>query len=258
MLYYKHLSHTLDDILNELLSANISTRQKSKVQITPKMNPKTGRVVVDDGTEIEYDLYDDGQPPEAPWLVLLHGMFWGVLVEMRRRPLPAASSRPCCTRFPLLRLSPPLPKGWSGSRRAFDRAIPYLTPHCRVLAPDLRHHGNSGRTPHGRHVARLAADLRDVLAALGVAGATLVGTSMGSAVIWSYFELFAGARAVRLGGKVVVRQATGRICFQFACCVPFVLHAFCAQTPCHHRHPQQQTTTPPPPPKITKRPRPCL
>jgi hypothetical protein len=37
-----------------------------------------------------------------------------------------------------------------------------------VLRIDLRNHGASGQSQHGRHVARLAVDLRDVLVALQV------------------------------------------------------------------------------------------
>lgn len=131
--------------------------------------------------------------------------------------------------------------GWSGSRGYFERNAPALSASCRILLPDLRHHGGSGRTAHGRHVGRLAADVRDLLTALEVrpprgrgapsrdriprrgrprrhatpaslallpqpspptpavpqvADATVVGTSMGCAVIWSYIELFGTDRLV--------------------------------------------------------------
>jgi pimeloyl-ACP methyl ester carboxylesterase len=82
--------------------------------------------------------------------------------------------------------------GWSGSRRYFDSVIPQLTRRgCDVLAPDLRWHGDSaaGSPPGGTsHVARLGADLAELLAACAEAAAAprvlLVGTSMGAAVIW--------------------------------------------------------------------------
>ncbi|KAF8065825.1 ydjP [Scenedesmus sp. PABB004] len=89
--------------------------------------------------------------------------------------------------------------GWSGSRRYFDRNAPALAAGgCRVVRYDQRSHGESDAPPHGHHVARLAADLRDVLAALDVRDATLVGTSMGCAVIWSYVELFGLERVSRV------------------------------------------------------------
>jgi pimeloyl-ACP methyl ester carboxylesterase len=82
--------------------------------------------------------------------------------------------------------------GWSGSRRYFDSVIPALARRgCAVLAPDLRWHGDSaeGSPPGGTsHVARLGADLAELLAACAEAAAAprvlLVGTSMGAAVIW--------------------------------------------------------------------------
>lgn len=76
---------------------------------------------------------------------------------------------------------------------------------CFVIAYDQRFHGASDSPPHGTHVSRLAADLRDVLAALQLRdGVTLVGTSMGAAVIFSYVELFGLAG---LAGAVFVDQA---------------------------------------------------
>jgi len=64
---------------------------------------------------------------------------------------------------------PPANAGWSGSRRSFDRNAPALAAGaCRVLSLDQRHHGGSAATAGGRHVARLAADLRDVLTQLQV------------------------------------------------------------------------------------------
>ena len=108
--------------------------------------------------------------------------------------------------------------GWSGSRRYFDHLLgPLAEAGCCVYAPDLRAHGDSTDCgPHGMHVARLAADLREFLELLGAEGrlcsareggrdlVTLVGTSMGCAVIWSYIELF-GEDLVR--SLVLVDQA---------------------------------------------------
>ena len=103
--------------------------------------------------------------------------------------------------------------GWSGSRRYFDHLLaPLADAGCNVFAPDLRAHGDSADCGgHGMHVARLAADLREFLELLQVSfpacGSekfTLVGTSMGCAVIWSYLELF-GEDLVR--SLVLVDQA---------------------------------------------------
>ena len=47
---------------------------------------------------------------------------------------------------------------------------------------DLRGHGQSGKPPHGYSLAHYAADVEDLLDALGIAGATLVGSSLGAMV----------------------------------------------------------------------------
>eukprot|EP00775_Hariotina_reticulata_P013434 gene13434-13562_t len=80
--------------------------------------------------------------------------------------------------------------GWSGSRKYFQRNIEALSAHCRVYAYDQRFHGNSSSPSYGFHVARLAADLHDFISSLKLTDCTVVGTSMGCAVIWSYVELF--------------------------------------------------------------------
>lgn len=76
------------------------------------------------------------------------------------------------------------------------------TPAQQVYAYDQRFHGDSGSPSHGFHVARLAADLRDFLAALQLTDVTVVGSSMGCAVIWSYVELF-GLQGLRQAVFVV-------------------------------------------------------
>ena len=93
--------------------------------------------------------------------------------------------------------------GFSGSSAYFGRNFAALrAAGYRVVAPDMRGHGRSGRTRGGYHVARLAADLRDLIADLrGCAqgngkgtgnGMRIVpvGCSIGAAVLWTYVELF--------------------------------------------------------------------
>eukprot|EP00878_Enallax_costatus_P028827 GHUV01031176.1.p1 GENE.GHUV01031176.1~~GHUV01031176.1.p1 ORF type:complete len:160 (+),score=25.99 GHUV01031176.1:581-1060(+) len=60
--------------------------------------------------------------------------------------------------------------GWSGSRKYFSRNVSEGLGNsgCRVYAYDQRFHGQSGSPSYGFHVARLAADLRDVLEALNL------------------------------------------------------------------------------------------
>lgn len=94
--------------------------------------------------------------------------------------------------------------GWSGSRKYFVGNVTALADTCQVYALDLRFHGESDSPAHGFHVSRLAADLRDFLNELDLHDVTVLGTSMGCAVIWSYIELFGHNR---LHKAVFVDQA---------------------------------------------------
>lgn len=80
--------------------------------------------------------------------------------------------------------------GWTFSGRFFDRNVAALAEGARVITMDLRGHGDSDKPEHGYRVARLAKDLYDVLEALDLRDATLLGWSLGCPVIWSYLELF--------------------------------------------------------------------
>ncbi|WP_181699986.1 alpha/beta fold hydrolase [Nocardia sp. GTS18] len=93
--------------------------------------------------------------------------------------------------------------GWTFSGRFFDRNIPTLSEHARVITLDLRGHGDSDKPGHGYRIARLAKDLHDLLTALQLERPTVLGWSLGCPVIWSYLELFG---TDRLAGAVFVEQ----------------------------------------------------
>ncbi|MEQ8232622.1 MAG: alpha/beta hydrolase [Gammaproteobacteria bacterium] len=88
--------------------------------------------------------------------------------------------------------------GWAQTTRSFAGQLDGLAAHCRVIALDMRGHGESPKPAHGYRVARLAADLQDFLVAHDLNAVTLAGHSMGAAVIWSYLEQFGAARIGRL------------------------------------------------------------
>lgn len=94
--------------------------------------------------------------------------------------------------------------GWSGSRHYWDLNVRPIARTCQVITFDLRHHGDSGKPQWGYHVSRLAADLREILTQLDLYGVTVVGSSLGAAIIWSYFELFGSERVAQ---AVFVDQA---------------------------------------------------
>ena len=95
--------------------------------------------------------------------------------------------------------------GWSQTAAAFGRNIEPLARHRRVVALDMRGHGDSDKPAHGYRIARLAVDLSEAMDALQLSGQVdLLGHSMGASVIWSYLDLFGSARLRRL---VLVDQA---------------------------------------------------
>ncbi|MEZ5668631.1 MAG: alpha/beta hydrolase [Alphaproteobacteria bacterium] len=82
--------------------------------------------------------------------------------------------------------------------------MPALAQAARVLAVDMRGHGESDKPDHGYKIARLATDLHDMLTALDLEDVVLLGHSMGSSIAWCYHELFGYGR---VSGLVVVDQA---------------------------------------------------
>lgn len=83
--------------------------------------------------------------------------------------------------------------GWSQSQAMFRDQL-YGLGGRRVITVDQRGHGESEKPAHGYRIARLAADLRDLLAELELVEVDLLGWSMGASVIWSYIELFGSER----------------------------------------------------------------
>ena len=83
------------------------------------------------------------------------------------------------------------------------RNLPALSRRFHVVAPDTRGCGRSERTPWGHRTARYAADVREIIHALGLHDVTLVGWSIGARTCYSYLELFG---AHRLRGVVLVDE----------------------------------------------------
>lgn len=94
--------------------------------------------------------------------------------------------------------------GWSQSAAEYGRNIDELAKTRRVIALDMRSHGESPDAQKGHRIQRLAKDLREVLEALDLKSADVLGHSMGSSIIWSYLDLFGEDRLRRL---VIVDQA---------------------------------------------------
>lgn len=92
--------------------------------------------------------------------------------------------------------------GWSQSQEMFRHQVTGFGAR-RIVTFDMRGHGSSEKPDHGYRIARLAADLRDLIDALAAEHVDLLGWSMGASVIWSYLELFGDERVRSL---IVVDQ----------------------------------------------------
>ncbi len=88
--------------------------------------------------------------------------------------------------------------GWSQTAAMFRHQLTGLSDRYRVMALDMRGHGESEKPVHGYRVSRLARDVRDTLEALGLESVAVLGHSMGNAVLWSHIELFGSERFSKL------------------------------------------------------------
>lgn len=80
----------------------------------------------------------------------------------------------------------------------FKHQLEGLQDICRVLALDLRGHGDSSDADHGYTVQRLAADVREVIIQLDLSDVAILGHSLGCSVIWAYWELFGSERLAEM------------------------------------------------------------
>ena len=88
--------------------------------------------------------------------------------------------------------------GWSQTAAQFEDQMAGLAARRRVIAVDMRGHGESDKPEHGYRIQRLAMDLRNAIEALGLERVSLLGHSMGCSVIWCYLDLFGPAGLERL------------------------------------------------------------
>ena len=72
--------------------------------------------------------------------------------------------------------------GWACNRRFWKEQIPALARSHRVLALDLRGHGDSEVPDHGYTLSQLADDVHTLIGDIGLGPVTVVGHSMGGMV----------------------------------------------------------------------------
>ncbi|MEZ5874731.1 MAG: alpha/beta fold hydrolase [Hyphomicrobiales bacterium] len=88
--------------------------------------------------------------------------------------------------------------GWSQTAAQFKHQIEDLSDRYRVIAFDMRGHGDSDKPVHGYRISRFAKDLHDVLGALDLTEVNLLAHSLGCAVVWCYLDMFGPERLAKL------------------------------------------------------------
>jgi pimeloyl-ACP methyl ester carboxylesterase len=92
--------------------------------------------------------------------------------------------------------------GWLCSSKFWQKNAPELAKEFRVVALDLRGHGNSSKTLSGHTIAQYGRDVRAVVERLDLRNFTLVGWSLGGPVVLSYYEQFGMDGRVKALGLV--------------------------------------------------------
>jgi len=98
--------------------------------------------------------------------------------------------------------------GWSQTAEQFRFQLEGLATTYRVIALDMRGHGDSDKPTFGQRIQRLAKDVHDVLEALDLTEVTTMGHSMGCSVLWCHFDLFG---STRISKYVFCDQATSLV-----------------------------------------------
>ena len=89
--------------------------------------------------------------------------------------------------------------GYLCTSRFFSRNIEGLSKNNRLILLDVRGHGSSSKPVHGLTIPHCAQDVKELLDFLGVEDAFLIGWSLGSSVVLSYWEQFGKHRIAALG-----------------------------------------------------------
>jgi pimeloyl-ACP methyl ester carboxylesterase len=80
--------------------------------------------------------------------------------------------------------------GITSSSRTWERVMPLLGQHVRVIAPDLLGHGQSAKPRGDYSLGAFASGARDLLAALGVPSASVLGHSLGGGIAMQFAYQF--------------------------------------------------------------------
>ena len=89
--------------------------------------------------------------------------------------------------------------GYLCSTKFFQKNIEALSANNRLILVDLRGHGYSSKAPWNLTMARCAQDIKELLDALNIENAVLIGWSMGGSVVMAYYDQFGSAHLKVIG-----------------------------------------------------------
>ena len=129
--------------------------------------------------------------------------------------------------------------GFTDSWFSFSRVLPLMPLELRIVAPDMRGHGDSERPATGYRLDDLADDVVRMMDALQIPKAVLVGHCMGSFVARKVYEIAPGrvSRLVLVGaGPVLQTEVMSGLMFMINLLTDPVDEAFVRgfQTSCVH------------------------
>ncbi|MCP4192748.1 MAG: alpha/beta hydrolase [Planctomycetaceae bacterium] len=88
--------------------------------------------------------------------------------------------------------------GWSQTAAIYRHQLEGLSDRYRVIALDLRGHGESQNVEYGYRLSRLAMDVHEVISALDLEAVSVLGHSMGNAILFCHWDLFGRDRFSKL------------------------------------------------------------
>ncbi|MDD4320115.1 MAG: alpha/beta hydrolase [Acidaminococcaceae bacterium] len=80
--------------------------------------------------------------------------------------------------------------GWACSSKFWQKNVPTLKKHFKVVTLDLRNHGKSSKGLHGCLISRIARDIHELILYLDLKNVILMGWSMGGPTMLSYWQQF--------------------------------------------------------------------
>lgn len=92
--------------------------------------------------------------------------------------------------------------GWSQTASMYRYQLEGLSDRYRVIALDLRGHGESENVAYGYRLSRLAMDVHEVISALDLDSVSVLGHSMGNGVLFCHWDLFGRDRF----SKIVIAE----------------------------------------------------